>query len=352
MQGLKKYRYGFNGKENDSEVKGEGNQQDYGMRIYDPRLGKFLSVDPLTKSYPHYTPYSFAGNKPINSIDIDGLEEGNVNDPLKGLFEGNGEQYYIKNHPIWIYSRSLWKSFRACWKSEDGLGPLEPRDDAPTAGEMVNQIRNDGKTLINGDAGQRADVAGRWTIPLILLKAQTSSKLPGPLKNEAPAIEPPKIETATSNINRTSVEANSGNPGAANSSTANRGRGTVLEKQNSSAAQKYENSAEGAASDVASGKRIVPTLKYDNPNPNGPNYVKFDSPSFGGLNFVDSKVNVTGYPKSILQIKRAAEALRQNPGATLEYQVPPNRVNAMNELIRKAGQTMNTSITVKAVPIQ
>jgi RHS repeat-associated protein len=46
------YRYGFNGKENDNDVKGDGNQQDYGMRIYDPRLGKFLSSDPLTPSYP------------------------------------------------------------------------------------------------------------------------------------------------------------------------------------------------------------------------------------------------------------------------------------------------------------
>src|SRR5205085_11731384 len=69
------YRYGFNGKENDNDVKGEGNEQDYGMRIYDPRLGRFLSVDPITKSYPHYTPYSFAGNKPIKHIDLDGLEE-------------------------------------------------------------------------------------------------------------------------------------------------------------------------------------------------------------------------------------------------------------------------------------
>lgn len=69
------YRYGFNGKENDNEVKGTGNQQDYGMRIYDPRLGRFLSVDPLTKSYPHYTPYSFAGNKPISFTDRDGEEE-------------------------------------------------------------------------------------------------------------------------------------------------------------------------------------------------------------------------------------------------------------------------------------
>jgi RHS repeat-associated protein len=74
-QGNSKYRYGFNGKENDNEVKGEGNQQDYGMRIYDPRLGRFLSVDPLNKQYPYYTPYSFAGNKPIKHIDLDGLEE-------------------------------------------------------------------------------------------------------------------------------------------------------------------------------------------------------------------------------------------------------------------------------------
>jgi RHS repeat-associated protein len=70
------YRYGFNGKENDNEVKGEGNQQDYGMRVYDPRLGRFLSVDPLTQEYPFYTPYQFAGNKPIRFIDIDGGEEG------------------------------------------------------------------------------------------------------------------------------------------------------------------------------------------------------------------------------------------------------------------------------------
>ena len=53
----------------------EGSQQDYGMRIYDPRLGKFLSVDPLTRKYPWYSPYQFAGNKPIQFIDLDGGEE-------------------------------------------------------------------------------------------------------------------------------------------------------------------------------------------------------------------------------------------------------------------------------------
>ena len=65
------YRYGFNGKEKDSDPI----QYDYGFRIYDSRLGRFLSVDPLTKSYPWYSPYQFAGNKPIIAIDLDGLEE-------------------------------------------------------------------------------------------------------------------------------------------------------------------------------------------------------------------------------------------------------------------------------------
>lgn len=68
------YRYGFNGKENDNEVKGTGNQQDYGMRIYDPRVGKFLSEDPLTSKYPSWTPYTFAMDRPIDGIDLDGLE--------------------------------------------------------------------------------------------------------------------------------------------------------------------------------------------------------------------------------------------------------------------------------------
>jgi RHS repeat-associated protein len=77
-------------------VKGEANQQDYGMRIYDPRVGKFLSVDPLTKSYPMLTPYQFASNTPIAAIDIDGEESGIPNSgftysgtPLSNYFDNS-----------------------------------------------------------------------------------------------------------------------------------------------------------------------------------------------------------------------------------------------------------------------
>ena len=68
------YRYGFNGKEDDKDISEGG--QDYGARIYDGRLGRFLSIDPLTKNYPMLTPYQFASNSPICLIDIVGLEGG------------------------------------------------------------------------------------------------------------------------------------------------------------------------------------------------------------------------------------------------------------------------------------
>ncbi|MCU0442738.1 MAG: hypothetical protein MUE96_10095 [Bacteroidia bacterium] len=77
------YRFGFNGKENDDETYGTGNEYDYGFRIYNPRLGKFLSTDPLEKEYPFYTPYQFASNTPIMAVDVDGLESQTAIDGTK-----------------------------------------------------------------------------------------------------------------------------------------------------------------------------------------------------------------------------------------------------------------------------
>ncbi len=47
---------------------------DYGFRIYEPGIGRFLSVDPLSRKYPMLTPYHFASNTPIRAVDLDGLE--------------------------------------------------------------------------------------------------------------------------------------------------------------------------------------------------------------------------------------------------------------------------------------
>ena len=64
-----KYRYGFNGMEKDDEVKGPGNSYTTLWRQYDPRLGRWLSIDPKSRKYSAWTPYNFVFNNPLNLTD-------------------------------------------------------------------------------------------------------------------------------------------------------------------------------------------------------------------------------------------------------------------------------------------
>jgi len=66
------YRYGFNGMEKDDEMKGNGNTYDFGARLYDSRVGRWLAVDPLASKYSNLSPYNFVANTPIRAIDPDG----------------------------------------------------------------------------------------------------------------------------------------------------------------------------------------------------------------------------------------------------------------------------------------
>jgi len=72
--GMNDYRFGYNGKPMDTDWNGDGAMYDYGFRIYDPRICKFLSVDPLAPDYSSWSPYAFAMNRPIDGVDLDGLE--------------------------------------------------------------------------------------------------------------------------------------------------------------------------------------------------------------------------------------------------------------------------------------
>ena len=110
-----KYRYGFNGQEKDNEVAGVGNSYDFGERIYESRLGRFMSRDPLATKFPYYSPYQFAGNKPIAAIDLDGLEEfyaidgrligaGNPDDKRKMLALYVENAKYVRNKDATVRS--------------------------------------------------------------------------------------------------------------------------------------------------------------------------------------------------------------------------------------------------------
>jgi RHS repeat-associated protein len=64
------YRYGFNKKEKADEI--SIGDYDFGDRIYDSRVQRFLSQDRFTSKFPEQSPYSASGNNPVNYIDVNG----------------------------------------------------------------------------------------------------------------------------------------------------------------------------------------------------------------------------------------------------------------------------------------
>jgi len=66
------YRYAFNGMTADKEIKGERNNYDYGARMYDPRIGKWFSVDVYSSKYTSQSPYNFSVNSPLLFKDPNG----------------------------------------------------------------------------------------------------------------------------------------------------------------------------------------------------------------------------------------------------------------------------------------
>ena len=51
---------------------------DFSARMYDPALGRFLSVDPMAEGYRHLSPYAYCAGNPVVYVDKDGQVIGRV----------------------------------------------------------------------------------------------------------------------------------------------------------------------------------------------------------------------------------------------------------------------------------
>ena len=51
--------------------------------MYDPAIGRFTGVDPISDKFPHVSTYNYAENEPIANIDLHGLQKFSVIDKVK-----------------------------------------------------------------------------------------------------------------------------------------------------------------------------------------------------------------------------------------------------------------------------
>ena len=74
---------------NGNEYQPEWGVYDYGARMYDVQIGRWMSVDPLADAREWVSPYNFVQNNPINRVDPDGA--------LDWVLNGEGDIYWDDN---------------------------------------------------------------------------------------------------------------------------------------------------------------------------------------------------------------------------------------------------------------
>jgi filamentous hemagglutinin len=124
-----------------------------------------------------------------------------------------------------------------------------------------------------------------------------------------------------------------------------------------SAAQEFQAGTSGSFSDLATQKQAVPALRFDNPNPNGVNYVKFDGieKAVDGSNIllIDAKTKLAIWSpstqSSVLDtLRRVDAALAQNPGFKVVYEFPNAKVAAeAQKFIQTTPYTNTVTIRVR-----
>lgn len=156
------YIYGFGSHEKDDEIRGSGNSYDFGARMHDPRLGRFLSLDPKIHEYPYMSPYCYAANNPIYYLDKNGevpvplRTNPTIMDVWSYLSKNEGKIDKIQMLVI-LYHESKLNQFESNGAVEENSGDFGIAQINKSTWEGKTQLKSEGIDKVDWDK-----IEGDW----------------------------------------------------------------------------------------------------------------------------------------------------------------------------------------------
>jgi len=161
------YRYAFNGMETDKEVTGSaGGSYTTQFRQYDPRLGRWKSIDPKAGKFPWMSPFTGMDNNPISLTDVLGLESGNNVDKVKDVKRGKGRRRNARKNrkkAKKIAKKEGIDEYKITYNPDTGNATMSHEDKSadPAPKGVINPIKNN--TVFRSLGDKKVDKAKSTT---------------------------------------------------------------------------------------------------------------------------------------------------------------------------------------------